>query len=504
MTRLRTFLSFITEDKAHPKNRKVGIQYINNLDTDLFVYAVKNLSKFRATEKMDGVALTTGIDHNGRLFTSRSTKGNERKVYKSEEWGMGGASNVFKVAHAALEANIKLIKSVLSEGESVIIEIILGDQPNAIIYGKDDKSYIIFLKSGDDTDMAKVDQLGHALADAEVTTNTLMIDTSDGLSTHESERSHTWRFMTPEYIPSDTIKSIPVNGLVDDLEAYLKANNDLAYSLGIILTNREVAEISLTGIGKEHKDTIKFERERVKDNINDIKEPIINKLMAHLVSKISPRLQKDDPIVPLGIEGVVFQDLDTGLEFKLVDQNEFAATNRFFHRVRNMVKSSVRTDKADAQLSSRGGIFGDGKSRIANLINVDGMAQPRNIKRILTKFQGDTVNDTVRNFVSSIHESNFHAVKRKSIAICDNIHSELTRALKTFDEDHKNYKLTLSSGKIVKYTDEIVRRTRMTFAEAFRATKQLQDDLMNTHTMEDFIIVMFGAKLKQIHEPSEK
>lgn len=498
----QSFKSYITEEKKHPSNRKVGIQYIESLDTDLFVYAVENLHSFRASEKMDGVALTCGVDDSGQLYTSRSTKGNTKKVYTADEWGTSGASNVFKVAHSAIEQHTNTLTSVLEPGESVVIEIIMGEQPNAIIYGKDDFSYIIFLKANENTDRSKIEMLGEAFFDKETTTRVDMVDTIDGKSTHTIQKTHKWRFTMPEYINQDLIKSVKAADELSKLKDFLAEDNSVAYGLGIPMTNKELSELSLTGVGKDIRADLKEERENLKEFIRDeLRAPIIKKMMGQLVESVKPRLQKDNPIVPLGIEGIVFYDLSTGLEFKLVDQTVFAAVNRFFHKVREMVKTTTKTDKVDSHLTSRGGLFGAGKTRIANLLNIPGISQPRNVKRILNKFKGDTPEETVRNVAKSIHETNFHAVKRKSVAICNNTEAEIIRALDIFRRDHANYTLTLPGGDVVKYTDEIVRRTYMTFAETLQQVDQLKHDIKTSTNMEDYLKVMYWNKVLEVHEP---
>ena len=64
------------------------------------------------------------------------------------------------------------------------------------------------------------------------------------------------------------------------------------------------------------------------------------------------------------------------------------------------------------------------------------------------------------------------AIKRKMAAIMTHCMSELEDELDEFKSTVDNLELQLPTGKTVKYTPEIRRRTLMTFAEAFMTVNQ--------------------------------
>jgi hypothetical protein len=213
---------------------------------------------------------------------------------------------------------------------------------------------------------------------------------------------------------------------------------------------------------------------------------------------VKPAIQEKNIETPIGIEGLVCTKIDNTLTFKLVDKEEFAKINRFNYKVRDMIKSNVKTDNEDAELEDRGGIFGDAKIRIARLFNIDGLASGLTAKKILRKFKGDSKEATINNIVASLSNSNFQALKKKSIAIAENAQKELNETLETFKSEYKTYEIELHNGKKSYYNEEIKKRTLLAFAEAYQQLEKMKSDLMKADTMNNLIELLYGRKIEEI------
>lgn len=495
-----TFKDFLSEDKTHPANRTVGIQYVEQLDTDLFVYAMENLRNFRITEKMDGVNLTFGLDEDGRFFTSRESKNDSRRAYLAEEWGESGASNVFKAAHTALSMNEELIQTALKPGESIVIEILMGDQPNAIIYGKDGLSYVVFLKPFGNTPEDAVGRVTKALDGVKTTTNLLMVTTPDGVDLETKYVTHSWKFLPVKPIDPKLVEDLDFKDELAKLKKFMSLKNAVAMSKGMVLTNQQIINMPMTIVGGDNRDALKGEKRQLEFIVeNQFRKPITDQVMKRFVDTVKPELQRENPEVPLNVEGIVFFDRESGLEFKIVDRATFAATNRFFFKVREIVKTTIKTDNPESHITDRGGIFGNGKMRVIQQLQVDGLDQPRNVGRILKKFLGTDPEHTLSNIATSLAGLDFNTVKRKSIAILNNTEDQLKKALTIFNEDWPNYTLTLANGKKVRYTDEVVNRTYMSFAESLAGVRKFRVELRKAKEMTDFIRIFFMTKIVEIH-----
>lgn len=483
-------------------NRQVGIQYIEELDIDLFLYALRNLTKFRATEKMDGVNLVFGIDFEGRFYTSRESKNEHRICYSPEEWGSNGAANVFTSAHTFLADHTDQIKTALQPGESVVVEVMFGKQPNAIIYGLDGLSYIVVLKPFGTTPLERCAEVVTAMADIEASTMINGVATFDGIELTEVGMTHRWRLVGAREIPPSVIDDVDASAGIKAIETFASAKNVVALQHGVNITNHDVMRMALTDVSGDIKTALKVERDRLDADLTTLKERAVQPFMDALVDGVKPQLQIADPDVPVGIEGVVFFDPDTELEFKMVDRNIFAATNRFFYRAREVFKGTVKDTDPLTFIRSQGGILGNAKTRIIDLLGVDLLAQARHTGRILKTVQGATITDTVNQFVATVMkpDADFIAVRKKSLAICDSASYDLLTALSIFKRDWHTYTLYLKNGTVaVSYTPEIVNRTLLASADANQQLQSMRAAIAGTSNFADLVLVLFGKKLEAIH-----
>jgi hypothetical protein len=122
----KTFRTYLDDTDYQPtlQSKSKSIEYLEDLDVTDFIDAIKNISKCIVAEKLDGTALTFGLDDDGEFYTTRSGKGSTDKIfYKAADWGISAASNGFKASHAALKKHIDIIKKIMVPGEAMDIEI---------------------------------------------------------------------------------------------------------------------------------------------------------------------------------------------------------------------------------------------------------------------------------------------------------------------------------------------------------------------------------------------
>ncbi len=499
---MKNFKNFLVEHGLNLQKTYLfeGITHIEDLSIEDFLFSVENFNKMIATQKLDGANLRVGLDKDGRLYTSRESKGGKR-FYKSTDYSEDVIANDgFRSAHQALEKKKNILSKLLDKGEAAEIEILYKRQPNAITYGKDGLNYIAFLRmlatpENDNPDQSKIKKLNDALDKDIITVNSKVTDSEDGENLIFSKEDTKWKFTVPENIDVKEFKSGDLSKQIKELKIFLNKPNKEAIKLtnGELKTNYDVMSIV--------KKDLKVEREKIKEIVQTkYKLAIKDTLLKNFVRNIKPSIQDAElhPDEDLGIEGVVFLDPVSQKQFKIVDKDVFTTINAFNHEVRANISGTIKSSDPLAPLANRGGIFGDAKIRMISLFNIDGLSTASNVKRTLRKFGGDTPEELVVNMAKSLHQVNVQATKKKMEAILISTLSELEKALADFKEHVGEYKKKLSTGKVVGYSPEIKKRTLISFAETKRDLQQLLLNIKKSKNIADLIVAMFGRQIKDI------
>ena len=485
-----------------------GISHLEDLEINKFIDTIGNFSKFIATEKLDGFNMRFGLDNDGKFYTSREAKGNKDLTYNANDYKNNAAQSKFRATHLGLEKKLSDIKKTLSPGEAIEVEVLFGRQPNAITYGIDGKNFIALLRSVPGTDETKtpdqslVKKLADKLNDAEVTIRVKLMDTDDGLKLNEVPVDITWKFVKAHDIDTSNLKGINFKSEIKKLKSFLEKKNEVAKKNGLDLSNFDIMTVNLTTIKKEIRDAIKAERMVVNELVlNDFKLPIKEKILDNFLRKIKPKLQASDVSdeEDVGIEGVVLLDPETQDQIKIVDKNLFTSINQFNYAIRNTISGSIKSTDPLADIVNKGGLFGDAKIRISSLFGFPNLARTIDAKRTFRKFKGKNPTQTLKNFADNLDKSDHHDIKTKIIAILKNVLSELDTELDTFKKDYKNYKLTLKSGKTLGYSQEIVKRTLVAFAELRSDVNTLSSAIKKSKTIYELIGALYGEIIETIH-----
>lgn len=467
-----TFKSLVNQAKILLKEDAYGISHLEDLPIEQFIRMLKELPKLRCVQKLDGANLVAGVDVQGRFYTSREQKGGKR-FYKITDFPKRPAYDGFKTAHAALEQVKDTFCKIVKPGGAISCEVIYGEQPNTVIYGKGGLSYFAFLEPvpGDDPTrqlnygVAKL--LTDAIKDTQVSTSIESADTTDGITFVKSPRPMRWGFTRSDVVAPEDIARVDFQDNLSALEKFLEQPSGGAEDIGIEMTNYEVIKDK----GQKLSDVRKALNEKVR---TDFMLPIKEKFLTKLVYKQKPSLHsgRSDDSGFVGIEGLIFTDKNTSERFKIVDRDDFTAVNKFFYQVRNRVVGRITTSNEELSLESRGGIIGEAKVRCMRLFSIPDLELPGQAKRALQPFAGSDKDETLKNLKETVKALSFQAIKRKMSAIMTNCMSDIEDELDEFKSGFDSLELELKNGRKVKYTPEIKRRTLMTFAEAFKTTNE--------------------------------
>jgi len=474
-----------------------SISHIEDLSVDEFLNLLRNISTQHATEKMDGSNLWIGVDENNTLFTSREGKrSGSSRCYSLDDWPDVAAFNQFKAAHAALELKSADITKIMPPGSMVEAEVLFGRQPNSVIYGSGNKSYIAFLRGVNGTSDAVVDNLNSQLQNQEVEVTVELLDTSDGETLDKTRESFRVQFTTPQKIDSASLQGADVTEQLTALEAFLRAESAVAG-----LNNKELMLTSLTQVKKDARPEVKAAREAVLAQVQrEFKIPIKQVLLDKIVKKLKSALS-DEPDAGIGIEGIVLRDPTTGRQVKIVDRDTFSIINRFNQAVRGEIQGALNTTDPDSPLESRGGLVGTLRIRIADVLGNRELARPGAVKKILEPIKGETPEQAIRNFADTMAGINdYTAIKKKVLAMTAGTATELKEKLEDFKENQSGYSLKLKNGTELKLSPEVIKRTLLSFAEAKKNLTVLFDKVKVTTSLAQLLAILYGVQAKKVHQ----
>lgn len=480
-----------------------GISHLEDLPLREFIRTVESLKNKIVTEKLDGANLWFGIDENG-LFTSREGKSPKKgRFYDVSDYAMVANYNAFRAAHLALEKVEHVVKKYLQNGDMVEVEVLFGRQPNTVTYGVADKSFIVVLRGVNDTPQERVDALSRGLNNKVVKIESTIVSSPDGNAIELTDIPMIWEFTQVRPIDAKKVDTTEAVSLLTGLKKFLALPNTVMSGK----SNEEVAELSLTSIPKEQRDSAKKEREVVLAHImNEFKVPIKELLLNNFVRKIKSFLQAPDlhPSEDIGIEGVVVRDPITGSQTKIVDKDVFTAINTFNSAVRSTVSGLVRTTDQDAATEMRGGVFGQAKIRIADLLGAKELAMSSGVKRFISKFKKTDAQSTAAALADSLNVQSVASVRTKISAILKNSIAEIDSILHSFRQEAGEFKLKLKTGKEIGITPEIMKRTLTAFAETKKDIAEINANILKSRTAAELVNSLYGKTIESLFSGGEE
>lgn len=465
-----------------------GIPHLEDLQVDEMVRLLKNLSTLRVVQKLDGANMHVGVDLEGKVYTSREQKGGDR-FYDAADFPKRSAYDGFKSASMALFAVADTVQRVLHKGQECSIEVLFGPQPNTVHYGKDGLSWIAFLEPMDGDDPTKpltqdeVEDLAHMLRNKKVNITSMVHDTTDGKTMVKAPVTTSWKFTSSDKVPAEMLVSKTLESSIKAVDKFLSKKNSNAQANGNNLSNYDV----LVTKGSKLND----ERESVKKSLAKLLQPIKDELI-QATRKLKPSLRDEMTGADKsykGIEGLIFTDQKTKERFKVVDENEFSAANKFNYSVRNRLVGKILTSDMDAPLESRGGVVGTAKIRCINLFGIAGAEAPSQAKKAVQMFASQGEEAGMADLEASFKQLSLGSIKRKCGAIMTHTLVELDDELDAFKENPPTTKI---DGEVIEYTPEIKRRTLLTFAEASATVERYIKKIRNADSLSELFVMLVG------------
>lgn len=494
---MHTFKSYVAKTTPLPLMESgYGIPHVEDLPIETFIRMLKKLPELHAVQKLDGANLLIGRDVEGKLFASREQKGGER-FYKPKDMPKRSAYDGFRAAFAAVLQVSDVLNDELKPGQTLSCEVMFGEQPNTVIYGKDGLSYLAFLEPtlGDDPtidlDQELPMRLAKRLSKQKVTTMEKASDTTDGETIVRAPKQVTWAFTCSDVVDPKVYQDIDMADAIGKLEKYLRQPNKEALGQGEHMTNYDV----LTG--KNPK--LAQERKAIGEEVREkFKVPIKTELL-RLCKKLRPSLAGADG--PVGAEGIIFKDLKSSEVFKVVDRDDFTTVNKFNYEIRNKIVGRIASSDPNLPLEQRGGIVGNARVRCALLLGIPGIEVPARAKQVLEPMAGPTQKHTLKNITTALGPLSFESAKRKMGAIIISALHDLEDELDAFKSKGAEQKITLSNGKEVGVTPEVRRRTLMTFADSRKELMDLLHQVRAAQDKTDLVKPFIGRALEDLHPP---
>lgn len=474
-----------------------SISHIEDLPLRQFIRTVETLKDKVVTEKLDGANLWFGLDDRG-LYTSREGKSTKQgRFYRIDDYPVIAAYNGFRGAHLAIEKVESVIRKYLKEGDTVEIEVLFGRQPNTVTYGVEDKNFIVFIRGVNGTSNERVINLSNALNKKSVTVESAVVTSPDGNTVEINDEKMVWEFTKVVPIEPTGINTKEAMAILAKLREFAAQPSKRFPEI----TNGDLAEVNLTSIPKDDRDLARSERDRINDEImTKFKEPIKELLLHHFVRKIKPMLQSNelDPSEDVGVEGVVIRDPVTGSQTKIVDRDVFTAINSFNSAVRASITGLIRTTDQEAPVESRGGVFGQARIKIADLLGVRELALSSSATKHIRKFKKSDVRSTAIEIAKSLNIKSLPALRTKISTILKSSINEIDSILNEFKKESGTFKLELKTGKEIGLSPEVMKRTLTAFAETKKEINDIANKVLASRTPADLVLALYGRTIDSL------
>lgn len=465
-----------------------GVPHLEDLPVDEMMRLLKRLRKLKAVQKLDGANLRCGVDLEGRVYTSREQKGGDR-FYDSGDFPKRSAYDGFKSATLALFAVKENLKQALKPGQEISVEVIFGEQPNTVIYGKDGLSYIAFLEGspGDDPTNQisdeQVDELAKLLRNKKINVKSMKHETSNGSEMTKLPIVTTWAFTSSDKVPKEKLENPELDKAIKKLETFLDKQSVDADKVGEDITVYDLL------LSKDSK--LKDAKEKAHEKFLKLVEPI-KAILLKISKGLSPSIKRespDDKTAFHGTEGLIFKDPETKETFKVVDKDEFTKLNKFNYAVRNKLVGKILTGDLNASLESRGGYSGTAKIRCINLFGIKGAEAPSQAYKALEQFAEQGEDEGMAALEKAFSALSLEGIKRKCGAIYTHALHEVEEQLEKFNNSNPSEDI---NGTKYQYTPEIKRRTLLTFAETIDQLNKMLVKIRKAESLSKLFVSLVG------------
>ena len=469
-----------------------SIAHIEDLSVSKFISAVRNISTYEITEKVDGAQILFGIDEYG-FYTSRETKGG-RRIYDIDEYGTQFSETYMRSAHAVLESVLPSMKSAgLRPGCQVEAEVLHGELPNVVQYSAD-RNYVIFLRVTEG--VVDIDRLTAKLNGQSLDVPIMTPYTPDGKTIQLQEEVHTWEFSRSVILPVNPMSlQEAVMPKMTELMAYMKEPSGIANQSNMVIESTPLnkrPEWCDPSEWKYLKDTIKEKKEEIYSHVN---EGLMLDIKAVLVELLLKRSSQFGPLFENGgwIEGAVLRNPTTGQMVKVVDKSVFLTVKDFSWKIRNELREHAKSpETANSFL---------GKLHVSMATALGhpflGTLQATNyLKRL-----GNTTEERVAAIAEGI---DLNSVKQYWCNLLEHNRAELELKLNKYEKEKSGYiceVVKLDGGQArFNYSSAIDRRTKEAFAQTFAEIQTCRDNVSEVYDDAGLLNILVGNKLAKLDE----
>jgi len=317
-------------------------------------------------------------------------------------------------------------------GTQYEIEILYGRQPNAVVYGS---NRIVF-----------INKYPKPLPKGPVEVSTNMIFSDDGIETYSERVTSSWTFHD---VPSIMVDNVYISDSTSK---------------------------------------------------DELKTMLVDQILRN-IKPVFRDAANVEPHEDFGVEGIVIQDPKTGVTVKLVDKHTFTLINQFNFAIRNELKSAgPRFNPAnnkhlyDTFAATVGyqktSIYDNMLSEIAELIGITGLGKYMTITRTLKKYE------TVEQFLADWNLYDLDAAKAVFDHAVNSALGRLDTARGAFKRQWTTYELVLTSGKVIRYTEEIYKRTLVVFAEILRELNVIRQNIAQSTNWNELARAIYGKQMQ--------
>lgn len=454
-----------------------GIVHMEDLPVDKIVESFRHLTNFSITEKLDGSQLFVGMDELG-LYTSREGKGDSKRYRSSDDYPMQFSTNYMRGAHLTMEALIdkKLIHDCFSVGDCIEVEVLYGDLPNVVEYRGSGGNKVVYLRtiSGNpDIDTIMDRDNGYVII------HLMRALTATGKGIYCAPDKERWEFTIARPIPIENMGKgarESILGLVGNLEHYLTRHT----GLGNLLV-KDIITLPLNRKPDGFSDSFHTLRPRLKEAKEEcnrvITESIIKPIKRILLESLVHTTRSQFGLSRHDggwIEGLVFRNIFTDEQFKVIDKSLFLAVKNFAWKERELLmKKPSSVDKCDSFL-------GNTQITLGAMIGYP----------ILGTMQARKALNAGRIDVSWVNMTKTKEDWLKRLRIEE---SNLDRKLAIYSSNRRNMAITVPNGAFVtelSYVGEIHERTLQTFAVVRKKLLEMDIKVRQAKVPMDFVEIL--------------
>jgi len=450
------------------KQKTVSIKHLEDLKVSELSRLIDNLTVYSASEKLDGMFLELGRDLTGAVYVSRELKGGLRYYNVTESPWQVAVINAMKLIWQFVDR----LTNAMAPGEAVSLEVILGSQPNAVVYGKDGLSYVVVTgplrgENGRMTSTFVVNAVQGVFGSGVIPSEGIEFVVS-GEKVQSTATTIRWMVLASKTkMISGDVKSI-AKSYLRQIETLLSSDHKEASKA----SSKPISHASL--LNTNNRSLFQFKK-LAQDDVKKLTLKMTVALRHALLSGIQMDIQDKDLAKKIGFvgrEGVVLRNQITGDLIKLIDRDEYDVAREFFRSQKEQIQSVRRTNISSAPIQNRGGFVGDARGKVIRLFGIPDLDLPQRATGVIMKFDGMASLEILSKMCAVIEQnSNIGEIKRRGEMIINKALVDLDEMMAAPPES-----ITLR-GKKLKYSIDVERRTLIAYVQG-REQLQLMKDLI--------------------------